>query len=124
MILFCVFWIAKGFYTDSEFNHNFKITSGQVNRVTNVLRQSDNRNIEFEYYVNGEKIVRNNIIHLCSNLTDEKLRQLLINKSFPVAYDLKDADVSSIILTSEDAHNFDYKISDSLLICDSILTCK
>lgn len=53
-----------------------------------------------------------------------KVRALLENKNFPIAYSAKDESTCTILLTLENAQKFKYTFSDTLLRYDSILTCK
>lgn len=124
LLAFCIIWIVKGFYDTYQLQNNYKITNGQVTRITNVLRQSDNWNLMYEYNINGKVFSGGGVYPLCGNLTFENLIRLLANKTFPVAYSTKDATQSVMILTKKNAERFDYKMPDSLLSYDSILTCK
>ncbi len=123
-ILFCLLVIIRSFYSNHELENDFAVSVGKVNKVSNVLRQSGNWYFSYEYDINGKKFPGEGIHSLCGNLTLEKLRAFLVNKSFPVAYSRKDTSTSVMILTKDLADKFKYDLPDSLLMYDSILTCK
>jgi len=123
-IVFIVFWLMRNEYKNYQIKHDFKITIGRVNQITKATYKNNNRSILYEYNVDGEKHFGENSLASCDRLNGDKLRLLLVNQSFPVAYSIKDKNYSIIILTIRDAEEFNYKIPDSMMVYDSVLSCK
>ena len=78
----------------------------------------------YEYKILGASYHCNNSFYYCGDLDLNKINGLLENKSFPVAYAINVHKLGKIFLTQKDADEFNYPLPDSLLIYDSVLTCK
>ncbi len=112
-------------YENFQFKNDFKITIGQVNKITTPgWKNSGDYSMIYEYKINGRKYTGNNNYEFCGTITMQKMSELLVNQYFPVAYSSKDMAQSSIIVTQKSADMFNYKIPDSLLVYDSILSCR
>ena len=125
VLAFIIFWICRSFYKSYQFKSGYKITVGQVNAISKPgWKSSGDYVVRYEYSVSGIKYIGNNNYNFCDGASTDKLSLILINKLFPVAYSVKDANQCGIIITQKDAAIFNYTIADSLLLYDSLLTCK
>lgn len=123
LLLFLLLWIGYGLYKRNQFKSDYHIVTGMVIRITPVYKQGGNRGVLYEYSIDGQQYEGSNTYILCDELNSDKLRLMLVNKQFPVAYATQDAKVSVMIITKKDAAMFNYKIADSLLVYDSVLNC-
>ncbi len=113
------------FYKKHQFMQSYNFTIGKITTVTIPgWKSSGDYSILYEYKIQGKEYFNNENYTFCDRLTMTKVRSLLLNKTFPVAYSINDASVCSMVITIENSKRFNYKISDSLLVYDSILTCK
>ncbi len=125
VLFFIVFWIGRGIYKNNQFKGDYKITTGRVNGITSPgWKGYGDYSLLYDYTVNGIRYTSNHNYKLCNGLSKDKVGSLVINKSFPIAYSVKDITQSVMIITQEDATMFNYVIPDSLLSYDSLLTCK
>jgi hypothetical protein len=128
VVVFVVFllWIGWGVFRGVDLRNNFEITIGQIDKISNPgWKSSGDYAIIYSYNINGRIFKGDDAYNYCGSLNNEhSVAELIVGKSFPVAYSTKENGYSVIILTKEIAKNFDYNISDSLLVYDSILTCK
>ncbi len=123
-ICFLIFWVLRAIYKRQELKHSFKLTTGRIDKITNPTYKNNNRTVQYEYEVDGKKYAGENSLTSCEGITGDSLRLLLVNHFFPIAYSTKDVSSSFIIITSADAQKFNYTIPDSMLVYDSVLTCK
>lgn len=123
-IVIIVFWLLRSEYKNYQLKNNYKFSVGRINRVTTTEGKYNKPTLFYEFSINNNKQVNENLFSFCKNLSENDLSLLLVNKSFPVAYSVKDANQSIIIITRKDAAMFNYTIPDSMLVYDSILTCK
>lgn len=125
ILAFIIFWIVRVFYRDNQFKGDFKITTGRVNSITTPgWKAYGDYSLLYEYTVNGIRYRSNKNYKLCNNQSRDIVGSFVINKFFPVAYSVKDASQSVMIMTQDDANMFRYTIADSLLSYDSLMTCK
>ncbi|MFL9482881.1 hypothetical protein ACI6Q2_08890 [Chitinophagaceae bacterium LWZ2-11] len=124
VIVFCIGWVLSAVYKKQQLKNNFKLSEGHVNRIIKPTYKNSNRSIQYEYEVAEKKYSGESGFNVCEKISENDLNLLLVNKSFPVAYSVKDANQSIIIITRKDAAMFNYTIPDSMLVYDSILTCK
>lgn len=125
IILFLIVMIFEIFYQKFQFMKNYKFANGIITETTKRgWKNSGDYSIIYHYQVAGKNYKADQSYNLCNNLTREEVTSLLLNKKFAVAYSDKHPSISSMIITQESAERFKYKIPDSLLIYDSILTCK
>ncbi len=117
-------WVISNFYKYDQLSLNFAIEEGIINQIAPATYKNNNRSILYEYTVGGKKYTGENSLSLCGDLTNEKVRSLLVNRHFPVAYSPRDTTLSIIIITQKDAKRFNYAMTDSLRMSDSVLTCK
>jgi hypothetical protein len=128
-IIICFFLIG-GFYTiysRYQLKHNYEITVAHIYDIQVAgYRNGGDYSILYEFYVNGKKYINNNNYNYCGDLNLNKIRSLLKGKDIAVAYPsaAHNLGIGQLLLTQRDAERFNYKISDSLLIYDSIFTCK
>ena len=126
----CVFvsaiaiWVISNFYKYDQLSRNFAIAEGIVNQIAPATYKNNNRSILYEYTIEGKKYSGENSLSLCGGLTNDKVRTLLINQHFPVAYSPIDTSLSIIIITQKDAKRFNYKMTETMRKFDSVLTCK
>jgi hypothetical protein len=126
--VFVVFllWIGWGVYRGVDLKNNFVITIGHIDKISRPgWKSSGDYAIIYSYNIQGRIFKGDDAYNYCGYLNNEQsVAELIVGKSFPVAYSTKENGYSVVILTKEIAKNFDYNISDSLLVYDSILTCK
>ena len=104
---------------------DYKFTTGHITEVNAPgWKNSGDYAVLYQYVVGNKVYQNNNNFKFCNYQTMQKMRIVLKDKKFPVAYSTKDATMSIMLITKKDAERFKYKIPDSLLIYDSILTCK
>ena len=119
-----VIWVINNFNKYDQLSRNFVIAEGIVNQIAPATYKNNNRSIIYEYTIEGKKYLGENSLSLCGDLTNDKVRTLLINQRFPEAYSPNDSSLSIIIITQKDAKRFNYKMTESLRKFDSVLTCK
>jgi hypothetical protein len=83
---------------------NYAIAIGQVTEMTGTRHGDYWLNYVFE--VNGKKHSGVIDMELCWNLTRHEVKQFVLNKYFPVAYDSKSPWVNLIILSLKTAERF------------------
>lgn len=118
-------WLAWNLFKTYQFKHNYSFVNGRVTRIDGPgWKSSGDYAVLYEYLINGKKYTGNNNYNFCGDLNFESIRTLLQGKTFPILYSDKDKNQSILILTKANAEKYNYKMLDSLLIYDSILTCK
>jgi hypothetical protein len=129
-ILALVFFVGMGSYiaySIYQLKNNFKITAAKVNeiQVSGFKNSPGDYCVLYEYYIDGEKYKSSSCYSFCNNTqTVKKVRALLQDKTFPVAYAQKSKSVSFLLILQKDADKYNYIIPDSLRIYDSVLSCK
>jgi len=125
MIIFLISIIVI-LYDKKHFMNDYSISYGRIIYVNAPSwKSSGDYGVVYEYLVNNQKYHGDNNFIFCDRYqTIAKMKTLLLNKQFPIAYSVKERDISLILITKETAKKFNYIIPDSLLIYDSILTCK
>jgi len=125
VFVFFAIIVFEIFYQNFLFTQNYKFAKGEITDITKPRwKNSGDFSILYNYQVNGKIYNSDESYNLCNNLTREMVIYLLKNKKFPVAYSVKNPSIRSMIITQDNAKRFKYIIPDSLLIYDSILTCK
>ncbi len=121
-----LFFLVIGFIKRGEFEKEHKIAVGFVKEISRPgSKSSGDYSILYEFYIDNRAVVNNSNYFLCNDLTYATVREILVNKSFPVAYsDGLLFRQNSLIITLKDAERFNYNFPDSLLIYDSLLSCK
>jgi hypothetical protein len=124
-IVFLIVMLIIGLYKRYLLIHNFEFVAGKVTEITLPgWKSSGDYSVLYEYQVSGKLYRSNNNYNYCGKLGLTKLSALLVGKSFPVAYAVKDASTGVLLLTEEGADKFHYKLPDSVKFYDSMLTCK
>ncbi|MEO5594476.1 MAG: hypothetical protein ABIR15_13740 [Chitinophagaceae bacterium] len=125
LLVFFAIVVCVGLFKRHQFSENYKFTAGKVTEITLPgWKSSGDYSVLYEYLLNG-KIYRNNTNRsYCKGASISKLKLLLTDKKFTVAYSAKDYGVSSILLTQADADVVQYVLPDSVKVYDSILGCK
>ncbi len=126
ILIFLVIGILLTFYRNHQLKNNFKIVVGKVTEVqaSGWKNSPGDYAVLYEYFVEGKKYSNNNNYNFCNNLSLQRVRLLLKNKSFPVAFAVEAPNSGIMIIKKEEAAMFNYENPDSLLIYDSVLTCK
>ena len=131
IILFIIFIsliLGAVCYTSVHFNHHHKITVGTIKKIRRGggYKSGADYTVFFEFQVNGRTYLSgSNSYNLCGELNFDEVKQLLLNKKFPVVYDEKYISNNGMLITLRDGSSLtDFKRPDSLLVYDSILTCK
>lgn len=117
-------WICYGLFHRYYLAKYYKLTTGQINHISIGGYKNNNRDVHYEYYINGKRLFGDNEVLNCDNYTTLDLSRLIVNKKFFVAYDSTNIEQSIIILTEEQARRFHTPITDTLLHYDSIINCK
>lgn len=124
-LLLIAFYLIWSIYGSYQLHNDFSFTTAKINHIALPgWKSSGDYSVLYEYEVNGEKYKGNANYNLCPNQTRDDISVAIVNKRFPVAYSKKQIGTSAIILTESRARDFNYKIPDSLLVYDSLLTCK
>jgi len=109
----------------NQLKNDFIIVAGKITGIANPgWKNSGDYSLLYEYQVAGRLYKGNDNYNFCEGQNRQKIGLLLINNSFPVAYSNKYNNISMLILTRKQAEKINYKIPDSLLVYDSVLTCK
>jgi hypothetical protein len=117
--------VIIGLYKKYLLSHNFAFVTGKITEITRPgLKSSGDYSILYEYHVSVKRYGSNNNYNYCGHSGIKKLSALLVGKSFPVAYAVKDASTGIMLLTEESAIPFHYQLPDSVKFYDSVLTCK
>lgn len=117
-------WICYGLFRRYHLDKYYKLTTGQINHISIGGYKNKNRDVHYEYYINGRRLFGDNEILNCNNYTTLDLSRLIVNRKFFVAYDSIYTNQSIIILTEKQAKRFHVPITDTLLHYDSIINCK
>jgi len=126
ILAFLVFGLFIIFYRHNQLEKNFKIAEGRVSEVqaSGWKNSPGDCAVLYEYFVNGKKYENNNNYNFCNNLSLQRIKLLLERKSFPVAFAVNAPSAGVMIIKKEEAERFNYLIPDSMLVYDSVLTCK
>ncbi len=125
VIVFLISMVIIGLYKKYLLNHNFAFVTGKVTEITPPgWKSSGDYSILYEYHVSGKLYRSNDNYNYCGHMGITKLSALLVGKSFPVVYAVKDASTGIMLLTEESAVQFHYQLPDSVKFYDSVLTCK
>ena len=125
IVLILVLITSWALWKRHQFSKNYKICIGNINRITTPgWKQSGDYTILYEFKVEGKTYNGTTNRNFCGNLDMDKVRSLLVNKSFPIAYLPGDCETCTLILNNDDARRFNYHLSEDLNKYDSILTCQ
>lgn len=120
-----VIWVSYNLFKAHQFKLNYSIAHGNIYKIDGPgWKSSGDYAVLYEYFINGKKFTGNNNYNFCGNLNFENLNTFLKNKTFPVLYSNTDNSQCILILTKSNAQRYNYNLPDSLLVYDSILTCK
>ena len=122
---FLVGMVIAGLWKRYLLTHDFAYTTGTVTNITvRGYKSGGDYSILYEYVVMGKMYGSNNDYNYCHGQSIAGLKVLLAGKQFPVAYAVKDPSTSTLLITKKYADQFNYKLSDSARVYDSLLTCQ
>jgi hypothetical protein len=124
IVSFCIFWIIRNFYKAHILRQSFKITTGEVTRVGNVLRQGNMLSLSFKFSLHGQVFEGGGNYSLCGNLTIGEVSDSLLTKQVLVAYQPENPNNSLCIIRLDHAKQFKIEPTPLLLHYDSLITCK
>ncbi|MBC7722788.1 MAG: hypothetical protein H7068_12240 [Pedobacter sp.] len=117
-------WFIYIFYKNQTLLNSYKITTGQVKHIFPPSYKNNGYKIQYDYLIDDKKYRGELGIAECNNYNTTNLSLLLVNRRFPVVYDVKDNENSRIIMTESLCYKFKIALSDTILYADSIISCQ
>jgi hypothetical protein len=114
LLVFCAAGVIWGIFRQNRLKGNHKIGMGEVTDFTSGGRgNAGGIWINFVLTVKGREY-KGSSRYQTSQISDHDLRNHILNRSFPVAYDPSNPSVSSLLIIPKDFSRFGHPFPDTL----------
>ena len=123
ILIFLAGGVLFALYMRYQLFHHYAFTSGKIREITTAKARGA-YTILYDYRVNNSLHHGEQEFDYCPGWGRKRIDSFLVGKSFPVVYAVDWPSADNMLIKQERAALFNYKLPDSVLYYDSVLTCQ